>query len=84
MDDVCIRPGAGIKVGCVLQPLFDPMQSLCLPTNRYTVPRILIPENLQRSNIGSRKVGDRINIEIDPQIQATVDTVERVMAEREV
>ncbi len=42
----------------------------------------LIPETLQRTNIGSRRVGDRINIEIDPQTQAIVDTVERVMAER--
>lgn len=42
----------------------------------------LIPETLQRTNIGSRKVGDRINIEIDPQTQAIVDTVERLMAER--
>jgi riboflavin synthase len=43
----------------------------------------LIPETLQRTNIGSRKVGDRINIEIDPQTQAIVDTVERVMGERQ-
>lgn len=43
----------------------------------------LIPETLQRTNIGSRKVGDRINIEIDPQTQAIVDTVERVMDERQ-
>ena len=42
----------------------------------------LIPETLQRTNIGSRKIGDRINIEIDPQTQAIVDTVERVMGER--
>jgi len=42
----------------------------------------LIPETLQRTNIGTRQVGDRINIEIDPQTQAIVDTVERVMAER--
>ena len=42
----------------------------------------LIPETLQRTNIGTRKVGDRINIEIDPQTQAIVDTVERVMVER--
>jgi len=42
----------------------------------------LIPETLERTNIGGRKVGDRINIEIDPQTQAIVDTVERVMAER--
>ena len=42
----------------------------------------LIPETLERTNIGTRKIGDRINIEIDPQTQAIVDTVERVMAER--
>lgn len=43
----------------------------------------LIPETLQRTNIATRQVGDRINIEIDPQTQAIVDTVERVMAERQ-
>ncbi len=43
----------------------------------------LIPETLQRTNIAGRKIGDRINIEIDPQTQAIVDTVERVMAERQ-
>jgi len=42
----------------------------------------LIPETLARTTIGSRRVGDRINIEIDPQTQAIVDTVERVLAER--
>ncbi len=42
----------------------------------------LIPETLQRTNIATRKSGDRINIEIDPQTQAIVDTVERVMVER--
>jgi riboflavin synthase len=43
----------------------------------------LIPETLQRTNIGTRRVGDQINIEIDPQTQAIVDTVERVMAQRQ-
>ncbi len=41
----------------------------------------LIPETLQRTNIGTREVGDRVNIEIDPQTQAIVDTVERVLPE---
>ena len=41
----------------------------------------LIPETLQRTNIGSRRPGDRINIEIDPQTQAIVETVERIMAD---
>ena len=42
----------------------------------------LIPETLARTNLGARGPGDRINLEIDPQTQAIVDTVERVMAER--
>jgi riboflavin synthase len=42
----------------------------------------LIPETLERTNIGTRRPGDRVNIEIDPQTQAIVDTVERVMAAR--
>lgn len=42
----------------------------------------LIPETLERTNMGWRKPGDHINIEIDPQTQAIVDTVERVLEER--
>jgi riboflavin synthase len=42
----------------------------------------LIPETLERTNMDSRKPGDQINIEIDPQTQAIVDTVERVLEER--
>ncbi|MDK4575077.1 riboflavin synthase [Kingella kingae] len=42
----------------------------------------LIPETLQRTLFGSRKVGDKINVEIDAQTQVIVDTVERVLAGR--
>ncbi len=42
----------------------------------------LIPETLQRTLMGVRKAGDIVNIEIDPQTQAIVDTVERVLAAR--
>jgi riboflavin synthase len=42
----------------------------------------LIPETLQRTNLGNRQLGDRVNIEIDPQTQAIVETVERVLAFR--
>ncbi len=42
----------------------------------------LIPETLSRTNIAGRRPGDRVNIEVDPQTQAIVDTVERVLAER--
>lgn len=42
----------------------------------------LIPETLERTLFGSRQTGDQVNIEIDPNTQATVDTVERLMAQR--
>lgn len=42
----------------------------------------LIPETLQRTIIGSKKIGDKVNIEIDSQTQAVVDTVERYLGER--
>ncbi|WP_406667341.1 riboflavin synthase subunit alpha [Gallaecimonas sp. GXIMD1310] len=43
----------------------------------------LIPETLARTTLGSKGLGDLINIEIDPQTQAIVDTVERVLASRQ-
>ncbi|MCW8885404.1 MAG: riboflavin synthase subunit alpha [Motiliproteus sp.] len=49
--------------------------------NRFCVN--LIPETLERTNLSWRKVGDRINLEVDPQTQAIVDTVERVLADRD-
>ena len=42
----------------------------------------LIPETLQRTLMGQRKVGDIVNIEIDPQTQAIVDTVENYLKAR--
>lgn len=42
----------------------------------------LIPETLNRTLMGQREVGDIVNIEIDPQTQAIVDTVERYLSEK--
>ena len=42
----------------------------------------LIPETLKRTTIVDRRKGDRVNVEIDPQTQVTVDTVERFMSAR--
>lgn len=42
----------------------------------------LIPETLNRTLFGTRQTGDVVNIEIDPNTQAVVDTVERVMAQK--
>lgn len=43
----------------------------------------LIPETLERTTLGAKKLGHRVNIEIDPHTQAIVDTVERVLVQRE-
>ncbi|CCG87189.1 riboflavin synthase [Erwinia piriflorinigrans] len=43
----------------------------------------LIPETLARTTLGSKRLGQRVNIEIDPHTQAIVETVERVLARRE-
>ncbi|MGR5131738.1 riboflavin synthase subunit alpha [Vibrio alfacsensis] len=49
--------------------------------NRFSVH--LIPETLQRTLFGSRQIGEKVNIEFDPQTQAIVDTVERVLAAKQ-
>ena len=42
----------------------------------------LIPETIERTLIAKRDIGELVNIEIDPQTQAIVDTVERYLAMR--
>ncbi|WP_145591373.1 riboflavin synthase subunit alpha [Yersinia rochesterensis] len=51
-------------------------------SNRFCVH--LIPETLARTTLGKKRLGHRVNIEIDPQTQAVVDTVERVLAQRDI
>lgn len=43
----------------------------------------LIPETLRVTVLGDKAVGDFVNVEVEAQTQAIVDTVERVLAERE-
>ena len=40
----------------------------------------LIPETLRRTLFGTRQAGDTVNLEIDPQTQAVVETVGRILA----
>lgn len=47
----------------------------CLPVAVY-----LIPETLRATVFGGIAVGDRVNVEIETQTQAIVDTTERVVA----
>jgi riboflavin synthase len=39
----------------------------------------LIPETLRLTNLGRKRVGDRVNLELDARTVAIVDTVERVL-----
>jgi riboflavin synthase len=44
----------------------------------------IIPETLRLTTLGSKGIGDRVNIEIDAMTQAVVETTKRMMANREV
>ena len=48
--------------------------------NRFNV--FLIPETLSVTTFGTAEVGNQINLEVDSQTQAVVDTVERYMAQQ--
>jgi riboflavin synthase len=42
----------------------------------------LIPETLERTTFGAREVGDRVNVEVDAQTLAVVETVDAALAAR--
>lgn len=42
----------------------------------------LIPETLESTIFGQLQLGDKINLELERQTQAVVDTVERILAQR--
>lgn len=41
-----------------------------------------IPETLRLTRFGTKTVGDRVNVEIDPQTQVIVETTERILNAR--
>lgn len=43
----------------------------------------LIPETLQRTTLGRLELGEHVNIEVDAQTVTTVETVERLFADKE-
>lgn len=70
----------------ILHKGFIGVDGISLTVGEVTPTRFcvyLIPETLQRTTLGAKKLGQRVNIEIDPQTQAVVDTVERVLASRD-
>lgn len=71
----------------ILHKGFIGIDGISLTVGEVTATRFcvhLIPETLERTTLGKKKLGHRVNIEIDPQTQAIVDTVERVLASRAV
>lgn len=44
-----------------------------------TISVSLIPETLARTTFGDVRTGDRLNLEVDPQTQAIVDTVRSML-----
>ena len=54
--------GMSLTVGCVDESAFD---------------LHIIPETLRVTTIGQKQVGDRVNIEVDSQTQAIIDTLSR-------
>lgn len=45
-----------------------------------TIGVSLIPETIARTSLGDCRIGDTLNLEVDAQTQAVVETVERVLA----
>jgi riboflavin synthase len=83
---VWFKPQDRTLMKYILHKGFIGIDGISLTVGEVTSSRFcvhLIPETLQRTTLGAKKLGDSINIEIDPQTQAIVDTVERVMASRE-
>ena len=46
---------------------------------RNTIDVSLIPETLDRTTFGDTKIGDQLNLEVDAQTQAVVETVHRLL-----
>ena len=50
-----------------------------LDRDASTIAVSLIPETLSRTTFDAVRVGDRLNLEVDPQTQAVVDTVRAML-----
>lgn len=50
---------------------------------RGTFGVCLIPETIERTTLGGVVAGDRVNVEVDSQTRATVETVERMLTSPE-
>ena len=71
-------------MACIFEKGFVALDGISLTVSR-TWPDAgefivhIIPETLERTTIGARTPGDRLNVEIDAMTRAVVETVTRIM-----
>jgi len=84
--EIWFKPQDASQMKYILHKGFIGIDGISLTVGDVTKSKFcvhLIPETLARTTLGAKKLGQRVNIEIDPHTQAIVETVERVLAQRE-
>lgn len=84
--EIWFKPQDASQMKYILHKGFIGIDGISLTVGEVTKSKFcvhLIPETLARTTLSSKRLGDRVNIEIDPHTQAIVETVERVLAQRE-
>ncbi|WP_414146852.1 riboflavin synthase subunit alpha [Erwinia sp. BNK-24-b] len=84
--EIWFKPQDAGQMKYILHKGFIGIDGISLTVGEVTKSKFcvhLIPETLARTTLGGKRLGDRVNIEIDPHTQAIVETVERVLAQRE-
>lgn len=84
--EIWFRPKDALQMKYILHKGYVGIDGISLTVGEVTKTKFcvhLIPETLARTTLGAKRLGDHVNIEIDPHTQAIVDTVERVLAQRE-
>lgn len=84
--EIWFKPQDAQQMKYILHKGFIGIDGISLTVGEVTKTKFcvhLIPETLARTTLGVKRLGDRVNIEIDPHTQAIVETVERVLAQRE-
>ena len=84
--EIWFKPQDASQMKYILHKGFIGIDGISLTVGDVTKSKFcvhLIPETLARTTLGKKKLGQRVNIEIDPHTQAIVETVERVLAQRE-
>lgn len=84
--EIWFKPQDAQQMKYILHKGFIGIDGISLTVGEVTSNKFcvhLIPETLARTTLGNKRLQERVNIEIDPHTQAIVETVERVLAQRE-